>query len=187
MPANEYQIIYADPPWQYGDKMLPRGGAERHYQTLPTWEISKFNVRSLAAPNSVLFCWATFPLIEDALFVMRMWGFTYKTLGFVWVKTNKDGTIFRGNGHYTRSNAEVCLIGLKGRAPERLNKGMHNTWLLPREEHSKKPDLFREKIVELYGDLPRIELFARNSTPGWHVWGNEVQPDIQLDEVPIPV
>jgi len=99
-------------------------------------------------------------------------------LGFSWIKTNKrSGTPFFGIGYYTKSNCEVCLLGIKGRLPVISNK-VSSVIISPRREHSRKPDIVREKIVELFGDLPRIELFARQSTPGWDVWGNEVESDI---------
>lgn len=174
-----YQLIYADPPWQYNDKKV-RGGAEHHYPTMPLKDIQALDVKGLAAPDALLAMWATFPLLNQALATVEAWGFKYKTLGFCWVKTNKDGSLFRGNGHYTRSNAEIMLFATRGRVLERLDRGMCNTILAPRERHSKKPDIFRDKLTALYGDVPRVELFARQASPGWHVWGNEVETDIKL-------
>lgn len=175
----KYQLIYADPPWRYNDN-ASRGAAERHYPTMKLADIHALDVGSLAQPNCLLAMWATFPLLTQALSTIEAWGFSYRTIGFVWAKTNKDGSLYRGMGHYTRSNAEIMLFASRGRALPRLNKGMCNTVLAPRERHSKKPDIFRNNLVDLYGDIPRIELFARQPSEGWHVWGNQVETDIQL-------
>ena len=123
--------------------------------------------------------WATFPNIDQALAVMNAWGFEYKTAAFVWVKKNKKNTDtnFWGMGAYTRANAEPCLLGIsKGtRAKQQvINNGIHQIIESPIEKHSKKPDVVREKIIELLGDVPRIELFAREQAAGWDCWGNEV-------------
>lgn len=113
--------------------------------------------------------------------MIKAWGFEYKTVAFVWVKQNrKGGGIFTGMGHWTRSNAEICLLATRGK-PIRFSKSVHQIIMSPVEQHSKKPDIVRHKIVELAGDLPRIELFARQKTPGWDVWGNEVDCDINLN------
>jgi len=104
---------------------------------------------------------------------MKAWGFEYKTVGFTWIKKNKNGGNFFGVGWYTKSNAEVCLIGVKGKAPK-ISNSISSVVETVRERHSKKPDIIRDKIVEFCGDVPRIELFARQETEGWDVWGNEV-------------
>lgn len=181
---KKYNIIYADPPWSYRDKRdkHPRlcGGASAHYPTMSIQDIKNLPVKDLADENAILFLWATFPNLQEALDVIKAWGFTYKTLGFSWIKTNKNnGKPFFGIGYYTKSNCEVCLIGVKGKPPK-VSNSVSSVVIAPREQHSKKPDVVRDKIVELCGDLPRIELFARQSTPGWDVWGNEVDCDIDL-------
>ena len=181
---KKYNIIYADPPWSYRDKRDKhprfRGGASAHYPTMSIQDIKNLPVEDLADKNAILFLWATFPNLQEALDVIKAWGFTYKTLGFSWIKTNKNnGKPFFGIGYYTRSNCEVCLIGVKGKPPK-VSNSVSSVVIAPREQHSKKPDIVRDKIVELCGDLPRIELFARQSTPGWDVWGNEVDCDIDL-------
>ena len=121
-------------------------------------------VADLAAPDSALFLWATFPQLPEALRLIEAWGFTYKSVAFVWLKKNKKAdSWFYGLGFWTRGNAEICLLATKGP---------------PIEAHSKKPDEARDKIISLMGDLPRVELFARQTPPGWAVWGNEVTPTI---------
>ena len=112
--------------------------------------------------------------------MIQAWGFQYKTVAFVWVKLNKKKeTPFFGLGNWTRSNAEICLLAKRG-TPKRKSNRVHQLIISPMEGHSKKPDIVRDKIVELVGDLKRIELFARNKTEGWDVWGNEVDSDISL-------
>ena len=183
---KKYNIIYADPPWSYKDKRdkHPRmcGGAISHYNTMSIEQIKSLPIKDLAADNCMLFLWVTFPNLQEGLDVIKAWGFTYKTLGFSWIKTNKNnGKPFFGIGYYTKSNCEVCLIGVKGK-PIKVSNSVSSVIISPRQEHSKKPDQIRDKIVELCGDVPRIELFARKKAEGWDVWGNEVESDIDLGE-----
>ena len=132
-------------------------------------------VKDIIDKNCMLFLWATFPQMQEALDLIKAWGFVYKTVAFSWVKTTKDGAkpTF-GVGYYTRNNVEVCLLGVKGK-PLKQVSNMSSVVISPREEHSKKPDLVRDKIVELCGDVSRVELFARKQTEGWDTWGNEVE------------
>ncbi len=176
---KKYQIIYADPPWSYRNMGNIQATANSHYNTMSQKEIESLLVVDIAEDNSILFLWATFPKIQEALNVIKAWGFEYKTVGFVWVKKNKDWTNFFGVGWYTKSNAEVCLIGVRGKAPK-ISNSIGNIVETIREQHSKKPYIIRKKIVEFSGDIPRIELFARQKTKGWDVWGNEVEDDIDL-------
>ncbi|HDR1937967.1 TPA: MT-A70 family methyltransferase [Pasteurella multocida] len=171
---KKYQIIYADPPWNYSNK-VSNGAAVNHYRTMTFKEIESMPVNQLADDDCVLFMWVTFPILDKALEVIKAWGFKYKTIGFNWVKTNKKQTdkYFFGCGNWTRANSEICLIATRGK-PKRANASVSQIIVEPVQNHSKKPDAVREKIVELMGDLPRIELFARNTTDGWDVWGNEV-------------
>lgn len=177
-PDKKYSIIYADPPWSYRDKRdkHPRlcGGASVHYPTMNIKDIKALPVANITADNAILFLWATFPNLRESLEVIESWGFVYKTLGFSWIKTNaRNGKPFFGIGYYTKSNCEVCLIGVKGKPPKASN-GVSSVIISPRQEHSRKPGEARDRIVELCGDLPRIELFARQTHPGWDAWGNEV-------------
>jgi len=165
-----YDIIYADPPWSYKDKRNkhPRlcGGALVHYNLMDTDKIKKINIQGISNINCMLFLWATFPNLQEALDVIKAWGFTYKTLAFSWIKTNKKNSKpFFGIGYYTKSNCEVCLLGVKGK-PIKKSNYVSSVIMSPRESHSKKPDIVREKIIELCGDIPRIELFAREKTKG---------------------
>lgn len=143
-------------------------------------ELCQLPVHVLAEKDCILFLWATFPMLPEALKLIQAWGFTYKTVAFVWLKQNKVArTWVYGMGFWTRGNAEVCLLATKGH-PKRYSTQVHQFIISPIREHSRKPDEAREKIVTLAGNLPRIELFARETTPGWDVWGNEVNSDIEL-------
>ncbi len=181
---KRYSIIYADPPWQFhtwSDKGKSRS-AERHYPTMSLKDIVALPVHRLAADDCVLFLWATAPCLRNALLVMDCWGFAYKTVAFTWVKKNrKSEGLFWGMGYWTRANAEYCLLGVKG-SPARVDAGVHSVVISPVREHSRKPDEVRERIVRLMGDLPRIELCARQATPGWSVWGNEVQNTVDFSK-----
>lgn len=137
-------------------------------------ELCALPVSEITEKDCVLFLWATF------LQLIKAWGFTYKTVAFVWLKTNKKAlTWFYGLGFWTRGNAEICLLATKGH-PKRQAKNIHQLIISPIEEHSKKPEEARKKIVALMGDIPRIELFARKESPGWDIWGNEVKSNITL-------
>lgn len=121
-------------------------------------------------------------MLKEALDVIEAWGFTYKTVAFNWVKQNKNGAgLFMGLGNWTRSNSEICLLAVKGK-PKRVSAGVHSVILSPLQQHSQKPGEARDRIVELMGDLPRIELFARETAPGWDSWGNEVPAPAECEE-----
>lgn len=171
---KKYQIIYADPPWRFKvwsrDTGLGRS-ADSHYKTMTLEDIK--NLPIPAAQNSVLFLWAVLPQLNEALQVMKSWGFSFKTVAFVWVKQNKDGSPFTGMGYWTRANAEICLLGVRGKI-SRKSKSVKQVILSPRREHSRKPDEVRERIVSLMGNLPRIELFARQKTEGWDAIGYDI-------------
>lgn len=189
---KKYKIIYADPAWNYENSSLNRGGALRYYKTMKIDEIKALPVNKISDNNSILFMWVTFPMLKEGLETIRSWGFNYKTCGFVWVKTNKRTNpnqfsflpsdnldSFWGMGNWTRSNAEICLIGVKGK-PARLNADVHQIIYSPIDKHSKKPMETRERIIRLCGDLPRIELFARQKIKGWDTWGNEIENDLNF-------
>lgn len=119
-------------------------------------------------------------MLQEAMKVMSAWGFKYKSIAFQWVKLNtKSRTPFYGLGRWTRGNTEPCLLAVRGK-PTRISKRVFQLIQEPIQKHSQKPGIVRDKIVELMGDLPRIELFARQKTDGWDAWGNEVNSDITL-------
>lgn len=173
-PTNRYNIIMADPPWSYDDTCdAGERGAAHKYDVMSDTDIASIPVHNLAAPDCALFMWATFPKLREAFMVMDAWGFTYKTNAFTWVKLSPNGRPFWGMGRWTRSNAEICLLGVRGK-PARVNAGVHSIVQTVIGEHSQKPNEVRQAIVQLMGDLPRIELFARRRYWGWDAWGNQV-------------
>lgn len=174
--GKKYKIIYADPPWQYRvySKKGKSRSAENHYHTMNIDDIRSLPVGEIADDDYVLFLWITFPCLKEGISVMESWGFTYKTCGFNWVKRNKKkDTYFMGLGFWTRSNSEVCLIGTKGH-PKRVSKAVPQVCDARVMEHSRKPSEIRDRIVELCGDVPRIELFARETVKGWDCLGDEI-------------
>jgi len=134
-------------------------------------DIKNLPIQNISDESCILFLWATFPLLQEALDTIKAWGFKYKTIGFNWIKKNKKSdSLFWGMGNFTRSNSEICLIGTKGK-PNREAANVHSVLMSPIEQHSKKPDIIRNLIVQLCGDKPRIELFARQISPGWDAMG----------------
>lgn len=176
LPLFGYNIIYADPPWPFqnysteGETRNPN----RHYDTMSMEQIKALPVGHLASDNCALFMWATDPTLPFALEAMRAWGFEYKTVAFTWAKrTSRDADWHMGTGYYTRANPEMCLLGMTG-SLRRQSAAVRQLVVEPIREHSRKPDRIRNDIVQLFGDLPRLELFARTSREGWDAWGNQV-------------
>lgn len=194
---KKYQIIYADPPWQY-QAWSERGetrSAKAHYETVGNGNLIQLQVNDLAEKDCVLLMWATYPKLIEALEFGASWGFTYKTVAFTWVKKNtRSDSPFVGMGYYTRSNAEIVLLFTKGKPIKRINKDVQQVIFddevvySPIGKHSQKPDEIRKRIVRLFGDLPRVELFARSREgffpdyeyEGWDVFGNQVNNSIKI-------
>ncbi len=198
--AGGYELIYADPAWSYDDKGS-NGAADNHYQTTTLEGMAALKVDAIASPHAVLFMWVTNPFLEKCFPLARAWGFEYKTKAFEWCK-GKDGKEFFGMGRWARGNTESCLLFVrapgkgKSKRPisasvrqliygidpfERLAAGEAlNTLTAPVMRHSAKPPETRERIVQLMGDLPRCELFARERVPGWDAFGNEVESSFDL-------
>ena len=190
-PNDLYSIIYADPPWSYtrtiGNGVLKRRNGEVYYPSMSVSAIEAlgYHIRRISRKNSALLLWATMPCLPDAIRVMEAWGFKYKTCWATWVKTNKAGDKpFFGVGYYTRSNAELCLLGVKGKIAsfkklvenevrDANPNAMSSICIERPREHSRKPETVRNNIVTFFGDVPRLELFAREQTPGWSVLGNQ--------------
>ena len=176
---KKYQIIYADPPWRLRGRMMNASIAD-HYSTLSTEAICALPVGRLADNDCALFLWVTLPKLDEFMQVIRAWGFEYRSTAFVWAKKNKlADSFFMGQGRWTRANPEIVVLATKGH-PKRLSASVRQLQIHPIEQHSKKPDAIRDEIISLMGDLPRIELFARQRHPGWDAWGNEVDSDIDL-------
>ncbi len=176
---KKYKIIYADPAWEYDDKSKSHGGgAESHYSCSSVEEMGKIDVP--ADEDSICLMWVTYPMLPEGLKLMKMWKFEFKTVAFTWVKTNKNSAdFFLGMGRYTRGNPEVCLLGRRGKGVPRIDAGVPNLQIHKRREHSRKPDAIRNEIIRLFGDVPKIEMFARHGFEGWDPWGDEKPKDKQ--------
>lgn len=187
---NEYRVIAADPPWQFKSNSAAKPGrnAMRHYDCMPLEDISALPVADIAAPDAILFLWITGPFmaIGAHLGLMKAWGFKPSGMGFVWIKLNpKAASLFilrddlaMGGGFTTRKNAEFCLIGKRGKSV-RQSTSVHEVIIDPRRQHSRKPDEFYRRVQQ-YSSGPYLEMFARQSRPGWDVWGNQTA---KFDEV----
>lgn len=176
LPQKKYNIIYADPAWRFkyygkSDKRYRR--AEYHYEVSTLSQMKQIPVKEVADKNCVLFMWAIYPMLPQALELIKAWGFTFKTVAFTWVKMNKKAkSYFMGLGYWTRANPEICLLAVRGK-PKRVSASVKNLVVSRIREHSRKPDEIRDMIVELCGDKPRLEMFARTAPKGWDVWGTE--------------
>lgn len=209
-PTRELSLCLADPPWHYNGGRNKshrfRGGARQYYPVLKTEQICQMTpwgipVADLFAENAALFLWGTWPNLPEIFPVLKAWGFKFKTLGFLWVKTNRNnGEPFFGTGFYCKSNSEPCHLALRGRLKPITNSISQvfeepmeveddptadcGLVVAPRGEHSAKPPSIADKIVELFGDLPRLELFCRPNNgiaDGWHKWGKAVDPAHEFD------
>lgn len=204
--TGKYSLIYADPPWSYGNT-ISNGAAENHYGTMKLIDIKRLPVWELAAENAVLAMWYTGTHNQEAIELAEAWGFTVRTMkGFTWVKLNQlaEGRINKAlaegdvadfydfldllnaetrmnGGNHTRANTEDLLIATRGNGLERLNAGIKQVVYSPLGAHSEKPWEVRHRLELLYGDVPRIELFSRCGAPGWDHWGNQsIGPAVQL-------
>lgn len=194
---KKYKIIYADPAWSFNNKNTGGSmvsGASAHYKTMSVQDICNLPINSITDDDCILFMWWVASQPKEAIRVAESWGFTVKTMqGFNWVKLTANEKLHFGMGFYTRMGSEACLIAIKGK-PKRINAGVRSVELVEMDyleimqetifektgKHSKKPDIFRKRIVELMGDIPRLEMFARINPEGWDVFGDEVENSIIL-------
>ncbi len=171
----KYQIIYADPPWSFNNKNTGGSmisGASAKYNTMTLAQMKEMELDT--DDNCILFMWWVGSQPQEALDLCKAWGFTLKTMtGFVWVKKTKLWKMFFGMGFWTRAGSECCLIATKGKVKP-ISHSIRSVIEAVNEQHSKKPNIFADKIVELCGDLPRIELFARDRKKGWDALGDEL-------------
>jgi N6-adenosine-specific RNA methylase IME4 len=179
LPRNSFAAICADPPWTFktwSDTRQTRAAAN-HYDVMSLDDIGALPVGDLAKDDAALFLWATNPMLPQALNVMEAWGFTYKTVAFTWAKTTKKTDRswapkwHIGLGYWTRANTESCLLGVRGN-PKRVSQAVRQLIVAPLREHSRKPDEFFAGVEALVPG-PYLELFSRQSRPGWSCWGNE--------------
>ena len=172
---QKYKVIYADPPWYFKSYSKKGEGrnATQHYNCMSIDDICNLDISRVAADDCVLLMWVTDPCLLDAFKVIQSWGFTYKTVGFTWIKTNQKSLgYFTGMGYWTRSNPEMCLLATRGK-PKRLNKSTRQLVVSERREHSRKPDKMYGYIENML-EGPYLEMFARNTRQGWDNFGNEV-------------
>ena len=178
---KKYQVIYADPPWQYkskeclAKKSILNGNLNTHYDTLTIKDLKQLPIKEISDENSLLFLWVVSPMLDDCIDVLKSWGFKYSTIAFVWYKEKTNP------GSYTMSECEICLVGKKGTIPK--PRGARNIKQFLSEKktrHSSKPKEIRNRIEQMFPTQDKIELFAREKVDCWDVWGNEVESDIGL-------
>jgi len=198
----KYSIIYLDPPWRYNSranhKTRFRGGACGHYPLMTMAEIAALPIQQIAAANCAVLMWCTFPYLDQQIKLFDHWGFRFRTQFLTWIKLNPRGfdlpkddpnykvgkqyalysdglfhSVFFGVGYYSKSNPEVCLLGMRGQLPT-VSDAVSSVILAPRRAHSKKPDEAYQRIEGVFGNVPRIELFARQSARGWDATGNDL-------------
>jgi len=181
-PNKKYNIIYADPPWKFNFKNrkgLSLKAKNRLYNTMNPQDILNLPVENIADRDCILFLWVINSELPLAIDCIAAWGFKYITIVFFWVKITEDNKFHFGGGNWTRSNPEICLMGKRGNI-KRKNASIRNLIIQPVQEHSAKPIIVKHKIIELCGDLPRIELFAREKTIGWDTWGDQDRMQLTL-------
>lgn len=185
-----FRAVLADPPWRFNtwnktevvaarESKTTYKSASVHYRTMPLDEIMAMPVGDACAADAALFMWTCWPMLLESLALIEAWGFKFKTCGFFWTKAHAgqidmfrdDLDALMGQGYWTRSNSEPCLLATRGK-PKRLHADVRQGIIEPRREHSRKPDCTHERIERLVAG-PYLELFGRRSRPGWTVFGNE--------------
>lgn len=177
LPEKKYSIIYSDPPWKFNNKKTGgnmTSGAAHHYDLMTLGDMKALPVADIAADNCALVMWWVGSMPQEAIDLVNAWGFTIKSMnGFVWEKLTVKHNPHFGMGFYTRAGSESAIIAIKGK-PEVCSHSVRAVRAAVTGRHSEKPAAFRDDIVELFGDKPRIELFSRERVPGWAAWGNEI-------------
>jgi N6-adenosine-specific RNA methylase IME4 len=172
--SRKYRIIYADPPWTFST-WSPKGrDRSPKYPEMSIGELTALDVRSLADDACCLAIWVTWPSLAQVLKLIEAWGFRFSTCGFVWVKTTTRGGIRHAKGYTTRQASEVCLFARHKHMPPVIDHAVSQIVMEPVREHSRKPDCVRERLVALFGDVPRLELFARRPAAGWDAMGDQL-------------
>lgn len=187
---GKYDIVYADPPWGYYGDPNKMAAAGKHYSLMSDEDLAALPVRSLLRDpkRGAFFIWATCPRLDLAIRTIEAWGLHYRGVAFNWVKIRQDGGIIGAQGvppTATKPTSELCLLATtqpRGRPFSLLDAAVPQVLLAPRGRHSEKPATVRDLIVRLYGDRPRIELFARQAALGWDAWGNEVTATDDLEQ-----
>ena len=183
---SRFQVLYVDPPWDYNDRTFlngkcnSTGAASDHYQTMSPQELMDMHVAKISAKNAILYMWTTGPQLQISMDVLQAWGFRYKTIAFVWEKGRCNP------GHYTMSSVELCLVATRGSIPKpRGTRNERQFFSKTRNEHSAKPDHFRQCIERMHPKQTKLEMFARTAGPrgGWWVWGNQAPNGVSLPQV----
>lgn len=189
LPSKKYDVIYADPPWDYGGKMqfdksstdkehfdpnrkIFISSASFKYPTVKLKDLKKLDVASIASDDSLLFMWTTGPQLANAIELGKAWGFDYKTVAFVWNKLNHNP------GQYTLSQTEQVLLFKRGRIPKpRGARNMKQLVEEKRKKHSEKPEEVANRIYNMFPTQKKIELFSRRKRSGWDFWGLDVMDE----------
>lgn len=190
-----YDVIYADPAWKYGSKELygdkNKEGKrenrfrklERMYDTMSLEEIKQLPVKNMIGKNAACFLWVTDSHLKEGIEVLESWGFKYKTIAFNWIKKTNKGNTYVNFAPWTLKSSEICLLGMRGSMGKlKTDNTVRQLIESERTKHSKKPKEARERIEQLFADVNRIELFARENYVGWDAWGNEVEDSIDLSQ-----
>ena len=182
----KFEILYVDPPWDYkgqtqhgGQGVTDTGGATSHYPTMTLEELKLLDVQAVTADNALLFMWTSSPHLDQAIELIKAWGFSWATVGFVWDKVKVNP------GFYTMSQCELCLIGKRGKIP--TPRGARNVRQFLSEErttHSTKPEEIRRRIEEMFPTQSKLEMFARRKSPNWDIWGNELDNSVIIPTLP---
>jgi N6-adenosine-specific RNA methylase IME4 len=184
LTGKKYYIVYADPPWQYSSREYTSEGfvslTEKYDVQSKEW-IKALPVSEITAEDCALFLWTTDSHMKEAIETIESWGFKYITVAFVWNKKTKHGKDATTVGAWTIKNSEICLLGTKGKMLQyKKDNTVRQKVEALRTKHSRKPDEVRDRIVQLFGDLPRIELFARERFDGWDAWGNQLPEEVDM-------
>jgi N6-adenosine-specific RNA methylase IME4 len=189
LSIDPYQIVYADPPWKFNANIVnatKNGEAiniDKHYQGMENSDIAALPIKDIIDKDAACFMWTTDAHLPQAIEIMKAWGFTYKTIGFVWVKKTVNNKTVKMLAPWTNKGAELCLFGTKGAMTKHLGANdVFQVHEAVRREHSRKPDIIRDEIKRMFPDCKRIELFARTALPGWDAWGNEVDKFTEPEE-----
>lgn len=188
MNRQKYNVIYADPPWDFSSRYTS-GTKPRHinekYDTMSNKDIIGLGkqIQQLTSKNAVCFMWTTNVHLLEALRALKSWGFTYRTIAFVWVKMGKSRKVQVNMGMWTMPGSEICLLGVKGMPHKFLKaRNVQQVVIKPRTVHSKKPQEVRDRIVKMFGEKVKyLELFAREKVYPFDVFGNEVINDVDIN------
>jgi len=186
---KKYNVIYADPPWHYGSKAAVNNAKgskikalSEHYNTMSLAELKTMPIKNITADDAACFMWVTDSHIDEAIEILKAWGFKYKTIAFNWIKTTSKGNYCKNVAPWTMKSSEICLIGTKGAMTKHKQaNNIESLVFAERTKHSRKPAEVRDRIEKLFGDLPKLELFARETSLGWDVFGNEVKNSIIIE------